>query len=164
MSASIALLLTTLAAIGMVTSHQTLRPKRDPAIDKLDFFLGTWKCEAKVLPGRFGPGGPASGMSHYKWSIGGKWLMYDSEFVLPSIGPYEVHGVLAYDEKEGKYVSYAFNNLAPRGVEYRGEWKDQNVLIFTSLAKSGAVPYRGLSIRSFRTGRSFLPAKSRAMV
>ncbi len=132
----LALLLTAALALGMARSEPTQASKRDPALERLDCFLGDWKSDAKVSPGKFGPGGRASGTTHYHWGVGNNWLIFDSAFSLPGMVIYEVHGLVAYDPKEGKYVSYAFNNLVPHAIEYRGEWKDENSLIFTSVTQS----------------------------
>jgi len=132
----VAILLSASMALGMGNYESTQTSKRDPALEKLDCFVGDWKSDAKVFPGKFGPGGQASGTTHYHWAVGNNWLIFDSAFSLPGMVTYEVHGLVAYDQKEGKYVAYAVNNLAPHAIEYRGEWKDENSLIFTSVTKS----------------------------
>lgn len=97
---------------------------------KLDFFTGDWSNSGQVLPGPFGPGGPATGETSYHWDVGGKWLLYVSRLKLPGLGTYEVHGGVAFNSRAGRYDAYAVNNLGNLLV-YEGEWTDDATLVFT---------------------------------
>ncbi len=98
--------------------------------EMIEFFVGDWNNSGNVLPGPFGPGGPAIGETSYHWDVGGKWLLYVSRMGLPGLGEYEVHGGVAFNSQVGKYDAYAINNLGNLLV-YEGEWTDDATLVFT---------------------------------
>jgi hypothetical protein len=95
----------------------------------LEFFVGDWVNSAQVSPGPFGPGGPATGETSYRWDVGGKWLLYVSRLQLPGLGGYEVHGGVAFNRQAGRYDAYAVNSLGNLLV-YEGEWSDDVTLVF----------------------------------
>jgi hypothetical protein len=98
--------------------------------EKLAFFVGEWTNSGRVSPGPFGPGGPVSGGSSYRWDVGGKWLLYVSRLQLPGLGDYEVHGGVAYNSRASRYDAYAINSLGNLLV-YEGEWTDDATLLFS---------------------------------
>jgi len=108
------------------------QPKRPAEEERLDFFIGTWTNSGHVSPGAFGPGGPASGTTGYRWDVGGRWLLYHSRFDIRGLGRYEVHGGLSFNSRTGKYDAYAANSLGNLLV-YEGEWSDGDKLIFTQI-------------------------------
>ena len=119
----------------------------------LDLLVGDWKNSGHVLPGPFGPGGPTSGETSYRWDVGDKWLLYVSRLELPGLGGYEVHGGVAFNSRVGKYDAYAINNLGNLLV-YEGEWTDDATLAFTLVyprsRDRARVVYRKLFDGSFK--------------
>ena len=109
--------------------------------EMLDFFVGKWKNSGHVMPGSFGPGGPAAGETSYHWDVGGKWLLYISRLELPGMGEYEVHGGVAFNSQVGKYDAYAINNLGNLMV-YEGEWTDDATLVFSLIHPKSEVRAR----------------------
>jgi len=97
--------------------------------ERLSFFVGEWINSGHVSPGPFGPGGPVTGSTSYRWDVGGKWLLYVSRLQLPGLGGYEVHGGVAFNGRAGRYDAYAINNLGNLLV-YEGEWTDDATLLF----------------------------------
>lgn len=128
----------------------------------LEFFVGDWVNSAQVSPGPFGPGGPATGETSYRWDVGGKWLLYVSRLQLPGLGAYEVHGGVAFNRQAGKYDAYAVNSLGNLLV-YEGEWSDEATLVFTLVhpqARGRArVVYHKLPDGSFRMTSESAPAE-----
>jgi hypothetical protein len=115
----------------MSTSNSaTDLPQRLAEEAQLDFLLGDWQATGVVHPGRFGPGGPSTGTSHYRWELDHKWLMYTSRLHLPGLGLYEVRGGVTYDSRAGVYQAFAVNNLGVLLV-YTGVWESETRLVFT---------------------------------
>jgi hypothetical protein len=104
-------------------------PSRSTEEDMLEFLVGEWNNTGHVLPGPFGPGGPATGETSYHWAVGGKWLLYVSRLELPGLGRYEVHGGVTFNSRARKYDAYAINSLGNLLV-YVGEWVDETTLAF----------------------------------
>ena len=96
--------------------------RRDPALDQLEFLVGSWRAES-------------GGQAVYRWAPGNVWLSYEFRADLPGLGPYELHGKISFDSTSGKYMAYVFNNLAPRMMEYRGSWTSDRTLVFDSASK-----------------------------
>ncbi len=96
---------------------------------RLDSFVGNWQNTGTVYPGRFGPGGPSTGATTYRWDLDGRWLVYDSRLNLPGMGVYQVQGGVSYDRQAGKYRAFAFNNLGVLLV-YDGRWEGDSRLVF----------------------------------
>jgi hypothetical protein len=96
----------------------------------LDFFVGDWHNAGQVVPGPFGPGGKVTGSTTYQWGVGGKWLLYTSQLDLPGLGRYEVHGGVTFNSQGRRYDAFAANSLGNLMI-YRGEWSDDETLVFT---------------------------------
>ena len=123
-----------LAAADGVAADKPPTGPRDPAFQKLDFLLGVWTETCSLQPGPFGPAEqPCTGETRYRWGTGGLWLTYDATLVTPGRETYEVHGLVSYDASLQHYTAFAFNNMVPRGMEYTGQWTDNNTLVFTSV-------------------------------
>ena len=104
--------------------------KRSPDEARLDCFVGEWTNTGTVFPGPFGPGGPVTGRTSYRWDLGNRWLLYVSRLELPGLGAYEVRGGVTYNRQANQYDAYAINNLGSLLV-YEGEWTDKTTLVFT---------------------------------
>jgi hypothetical protein len=108
---------------------------------RLGFFVGDWTNSGQVAPGAFGPGGPTSGETRYRWDVGGKWLLYQSHLELPGLGEYEVRGGIAHNARAGNYDAFAVNNLGNLLV-YRGAWTDETTLVFALVYPPSDSPAR----------------------
>jgi hypothetical protein len=97
---------------------------------KLAFLIGDWTSSDRTYPGAQGPGGTSTGKASYVWGVGGRWLLYDFQTDLPGLGPYHVHGGVAYDEQTEKYKAYTVNNLGNL-LLYEGAWESDTALVFT---------------------------------
>jgi hypothetical protein len=100
-----------------------------PQEERLEFFVGNWKNAGKIMPDSFGPGGDVTGTTSYVWTVGGKWLQYNSILELPGMGNYEVQGGVVFKPQTKKYEAYAINNMGALMV-YEGDWVDETTLVF----------------------------------
>jgi len=96
---------------------------------KLDFLEGLWTNTGTVAAGAFGPGGPVSGITVYRWEIGNAWLVYKSTLKLPGLGKYEVSGGVSYDSRRSRYIAYAANSMGNLLI-YDGSWESDSSLVF----------------------------------
>jgi hypothetical protein len=97
--------------------------------ERLGLLVGDWHNSGHVLPCPFGPGGPATGETSYRWAVDGKWLLYVSRLELSGPGSYEVHGDVAFNSRVGEYDAYAINSLGNLLV-YEGGRTDENTIAF----------------------------------
>jgi hypothetical protein len=121
-----------LALLAIVDARRELRP---PELERLEFLAGRWRLHP-LPPGSpvpAPPAGEAAGEITYRWRPGTLWLSFDLAAALPGLGPYEVSGGVSFDPGERAHVAYAVNNLAPRLIEYRGQWRDEATLVFDSV-------------------------------
>ena len=100
--------------------------------NKLAFFVGDWQDAGHTMPGPFGPGGPTTGHTTYRWQVGGKWLVYTSHMDIPGLGEYVVHGGVAPKGQGKEYGAFAVNNLGNL-IVYEGAWTDHTTLTFTQV-------------------------------
>jgi len=81
---------------------------RNPALERLDAFVGAWSIEASIPS--FGPTGTA-GRSVFEWALGGQFLVQRSEVDHPQApNALMVHAV---DPETGAYTQHYFDS---RGV------------------------------------------------
>lgn len=123
-----------LAALG------GMPPVGGPDDNKLSFFAGKWKASVRMIGPGATPASTAAGEATYRWDVGRRWLLYESRFDLPGVGPYEVNGSVGYDEESKRYRAWAFNSLGVV-IEYWGAWEDDVTLVFTSTTNTGRVVY-----------------------
>jgi Protein of unknown function (DUF1579) len=85
-------------------------PKPAPELQKLKYFLGTWKTEGDVKPGPMGPGGKFTGVDHNAWMPGGFFIVGHNN---GSMGPMKVTGTsyLGYNAEEKVYTYNEFNSM-----------------------------------------------------
>jgi hypothetical protein len=103
---------------------------------RLDFLLGTWKQANRFRGGPFGPEGTeGTGSVLCRWALGGAWLLSEATLETPSLGRYEVLTAVSFDARTGRYRAYSLNSLGI-GVEYEGQWQDEDTLVFTALGTS----------------------------
>lgn len=116
--------------------------ERSDDLERIDFLVGHWYLHPRALaipPGSSpAPAGvDAAGEVHYRWHPGTLWLSFDLSATLPGVGGYELSGGVTFEPQSRAYVAYAVNNLGPRVIEYRGQWKDEATLVFDSVAGRG---------------------------
>jgi hypothetical protein len=93
-------------------------PQPSPEHKKLAAFVGTWKDEAEMKPGPFGPGGRMSLTETCEWFIGGFSIVCHTE-TLRIRDNLKTLTVLTYEPGEKVYRLYEFNSVGWRS-EARG--------------------------------------------
>jgi len=116
------------------------QPAQLPEITRLELFAGTWNASVRALGPTGGSTSAEHGQATYHWDSGHRWLRYESRFSLAPLGPYEVHGVVGYDEQAKRYRAWAFNSLGV-AIEYTGAWENKTTLAFTSTTNTARVVY-----------------------
>jgi len=99
-------------------------------LSRLEFLCGEW-CSTDYSYSQ--PGGEAAlsaGTASYHWDVGGKWLLYKFQTLLPEIGNYEVHGGFTYESSSGRYKAFAVNSLELLMV-YDGAWESDVKIVFS---------------------------------
>jgi hypothetical protein len=87
-------------------------PKPGPEVQRLGYYLGTWKSEGEAKASAFGPAGKFSMMDTCEWFPGGFQVVCRGEGIGPA-GKMTSMGILAYDTEAKAYTVY--------GISSRGE-------------------------------------------
>jgi hypothetical protein len=86
------------------------QPKPGPEVQKLGYYLGTWKGEGETKGGPFGPAGKLSSTTTCEWFEGGFHLVCRGEENGPT-GKRTFLNIRGYDEKTKGYTEYSISNL-----------------------------------------------------
>ena len=87
---------------------QQLKP--GPEVQRLAYYLGTWRGEGETKGGPFGPAGKLSSTITCDWFAGGFHLVCRGEERGPT-GKRTFLNILAYDEKAKAYTEYGISSL-----------------------------------------------------
>jgi hypothetical protein len=103
-------------------------PTPDPALQRLDRFVGTWSMEGNLVGSSETT---IKGEAAYRWLPGGFFLeqMIDLDFMGLEIHSLELVG---YDAQSGTFPSTVFSNLSPTPLPYRWEVQGDEVKITVS--------------------------------
>lgn len=105
-------------------------PQPDPALKRLDRFVGTWSMEGHLV-------GPSEnnikGQTSYRWLPGGFFLeqRIELDFMGTKIQSLELIG---YDPETKTFPSTVYSNLSPTPLPYRWDVTDDTVTITVSYA------------------------------
>ena len=105
------------------------RSGSDPALRKLDRFVGTWDMKGRTLDA---DGDNITARATFEWLPGGHFLLqrFSADFVGMDIQSFEVIG---HDPATGTFPSTVYSNMAPMPLPYR--WAiDDDVLTIKSEA------------------------------
>src|SRR5207249_8805150 len=86
------------------------QPKPGPEVQRLAYYLGTWRGEGETKGGPFGPAGKLSSTITCDWFAGGFHLVCRGEERGPT-GKRTFLNILAYDEKATAYTEYGISSL-----------------------------------------------------
>jgi Protein of unknown function (DUF1579) len=103
-------------------------PTPDPALKRLDRFVGTWRMEGNLV------GSDETnirGRSSYRWLPGGFFLEQNIELDFMGLD-IQSHELIGYDPETGTFPSTAFSNLSPTPLPYRWEVEGDSVKITVS--------------------------------
>jgi hypothetical protein len=81
-----------------------------PEVQKLAYYLGTWRGEGETKSGPFGPAGKLSSTVTCDWFAGGFHLVCRGKEKGPTGGRTFLN-ILAYDEKAKAYTEYGISSL-----------------------------------------------------
>jgi hypothetical protein len=131
---------TLIGVITVIPQERGGTPQPSPEHKKLGVFVGTWKDEAEMKPGPFGPGGKLSLTESCEWFTGGFSIVCHTE-TKGFMGDVTTLTVLTYDADDKVYRLYELNSMgrsdAAKGTvdgdtwTFDGESKMGNTLIKT---------------------------------
>src|SRR4029453_11553103 len=102
------LLIVAHAASGHAATAQ--QPKPGPEVQKLGYYLGTWRGEGETKGGPFGPAGKLSSTTNCEWFAGGFQLVCRGEERGPT-GTRTFLNIRAYDEAAKAYTEYGISSF-----------------------------------------------------
>jgi hypothetical protein len=120
------LLFATLVAFGQSAADQ--KPKPGPDVQKLAYYLGTWKGEGEAKSGPLGPGGKLSSSMTCEWFAGEFHLICRGEEHGPT-GKRAFLNIKGYDELSKTYTEYSVSDLGESEYNTNGSM-DGNKRIF----------------------------------
>src|SRR5581483_5339397 len=88
----------------------TAQPKPGPELEKLNYYVGTWKGEGETKGGPFGPAGKLSSSISCEKFAGGFQVVCRGEERGPT-GKRTFLNILAYDEKAKAYTEYGISSF-----------------------------------------------------
>jgi len=103
-------------------------PTPDPALRRLDRFVGTWSMEGHLIGSQ---DITVRGQTTFRWLPGGFFLEQHNtlNFLGLEIDSLEM---LGYDPETGTFPSTVYSNLSPAPLPYRWEVDDDGVRIFVT--------------------------------
>src|SRR5262245_42109792 len=99
-----------IVVLALAAAARAQEPKPGPEVQKLAYYLGTWKGEGEAKAGPFGPAGKLSSTTTCEWFAGGFQLVCRGEENGPT-GKRRFLNIRAYDEKAKAYTEYGISNL-----------------------------------------------------
>jgi hypothetical protein len=108
---AVSILLFVLAASAFSQAEHMSQPS--PELKKLDYFVGNWKTEAQMKPGRFGPGGAVSSTERIEWQQGNFFLVGNVDYRSSMANGVELF-VMGYDPVKKVFTYTSFNSSGER--------------------------------------------------
>jgi hypothetical protein len=104
-------------------------PRPDPALKKLDRFVGTWDMKGRTLDSKVEN---VSGRTTFEWLPGGFFLQ---QRVHIDFAGYVIDGLelIGYDPQTGTFPSTVYASMAPMPLPYRWEIAGDDVKIVTDM-------------------------------
>lgn len=112
-------------------------PGPDPALKRLDRFVGTWQVTGRTLGSEVDN---VSGRLTFEWLPGGFFLQQRVELDFMGL---DIRGleVIGYDPSTGKFPSTVYSNVVGVPIPYEYDVQDDHLTIRTELA--GGATYTG---------------------
>ncbi|HZQ22416.1 MAG TPA: DUF1579 family protein [Terriglobales bacterium] len=114
-----------LAAVLPYIYAQPPMPSPAPELKSLDYFVGTWKMDADMKPGPYGPGGKMTMTEHNEWMPGNFFVVSHSEAKSSTFSGTGL-AVMGYDPDEKVYTYHEFNSMgeatASKGTHNGNTW------------------------------------------
>jgi hypothetical protein len=130
----------------MVDSVQPQMPTPDPALKRLDRFIGTWSMEGHLVGSSENN---IKGRASYRWLPGGFFL--EQHIVLDFMGmEIDSQELIGYDPETKTFPSTVYSSISPAPLPYRWEVGEDTVTISVSYGPldatfNGAFSADGLS-------------------
>jgi hypothetical protein len=103
-------------------------PTPDPALGRLDRFVGTWSLEGHLVGS---DDITIRGQTTFRWLPGGFFL--EQQFTMDFMGlQIESLELIGYDPESGTFPSTVYSNLSPAPLPYRWEVDEDTVRISVS--------------------------------
>ncbi|HZD93599.1 MAG TPA: DUF1579 family protein, partial [Candidatus Sulfotelmatobacter sp.] len=87
-----------------------------PELQKLKYFVGTWKMEGEAKPGPMGPGGKFTSTERSEWMPGGFFVVNHGTGSMPGMGKMISTAYMGYNPEEKVYTYNEFNNMGAADV------------------------------------------------
>jgi Protein of unknown function (DUF1579) len=98
------------AQLTLAPAATAQEPKPGPEVQRLAYYLGTWRGEGATKGGPFGPAGKLSSTTSCEWFAGGFQLVCRGEETGPT-GTRKFLNIRAYDEKAKAYIEFSISSL-----------------------------------------------------
>jgi Protein of unknown function (DUF1579) len=115
----------------------TMPPGPDPALKRLERFVGTWEIRGRTLDSEQDN---VSGQTTFEWLPGGFFLQQRSQL---NFAGYQIQGleVIGYDPATDKFPSIVYASMAGVPIPYEYDVRGDQVTIRTELG--GGATYTG---------------------
>jgi hypothetical protein len=94
-------------AAGAVAQSSPREANPGPELQRLAYFIGTWRTEGEMKESMFGPAGKLSGTVSHEWVLGKFFYLTRHEEQNPT-GKHASMGVTGYDASRQIYIGYSF--------------------------------------------------------
>jgi hypothetical protein len=112
----------------MTDNEPPQMPTPDPAMKRLDRFVGTWTMEGHLVGSNEHN---IKGQASYRWLPGGFFLEQHVELDFMGMN-IDSHELIGYDPETETFPSTVYSNLSPTPLPYRWEVGDGTVTISVS--------------------------------
>ena len=114
----------TLVAVMFVAAAAALAQnppaqKPGPELEKIKYFVGTWKTTGDLKPGPMGPGGKFTDTTHAEWMPGGFFIQMHSNGEMAGMGKMTSSAFMGYNTEDKVYTYDEFSSTGER-VSARG--------------------------------------------
>jgi hypothetical protein len=104
-------------ASGQSQTDQASKP--GPEVQKLGYYLGTWKGQGETKGGPFGPAGKLSSQMTCEWFAGGFQIVCRGEEIGPT-GKRAFLNILSYDQEKKAYTEYSISSFGESEYDQGG--------------------------------------------
>ena|SRR5512135_1833030 len=132
------ILLPLVTSLAFAQAQTDQPPKPGPEIQKLAYYVGTWKGEGELKASPFGPGGKLSSTQTCEWFAGEFQVLCRGEETGPS-GKRAFLNILAYDADAKGYTEYGISSLGESEYTKGGSFAG-NKLTFVWDGDAGGKP------------------------
>jgi len=116
-SAAAVLLLT--SSLAFAEPHKEQAPRPGPEIQKLGYYVGTWRGHGETKGGPFGAAGKLASKMTCTWFAGGFQVVCRGEEMGPS-GKRGFLNILSYDEQKKAYTEYSISSMGESEYDQNG--------------------------------------------